>query len=154
MRYSFPNLEPVCFSMSSSHCCFLSCIQSSQEAGQVARCSHLLRNSPQSVAIRTLTGVSRVSKAEVGATECPHHRTCALEPRVAAAAVRKATATRSPHTMTKGQPCSPQSEKSLCSKEDPTQSNKRVKNQRRAKWTFHVPGEKDSVFPRCQFFST
>ena len=33
--YSFPDLEPVCCSMSSSNCCFLTCIQISQEAGQV-----------------------------------------------------------------------------------------------------------------------
>ena len=33
--YSFPSLEPVCCSMSSSNCCFLNCIQVSQEAGQV-----------------------------------------------------------------------------------------------------------------------
>ena len=29
---SFPDLEPVCYSMSSSNCCFLTCIQVSQEA--------------------------------------------------------------------------------------------------------------------------
>ena len=34
--YSFPDLEPVCCSMSSSNCCFLTWIQVSQEAGQVA----------------------------------------------------------------------------------------------------------------------
>ena len=33
--YSFPNLEPVCCFMSSSNCCFLTCIQISQEAGKV-----------------------------------------------------------------------------------------------------------------------
>ena len=42
--YSFPNLEPVCCSMSSSNCCFLTCIQVSQEAGQVVWYSHLLQN--------------------------------------------------------------------------------------------------------------
>ena len=31
--YSFPNLEPVSCSMSSSNCCYLTCIQVSQEAG-------------------------------------------------------------------------------------------------------------------------
>ena len=36
LTYSFPDLEPVCCSMSSSNCCFLTCIQISQEAGQVA----------------------------------------------------------------------------------------------------------------------
>ena len=39
--YSFPNFEPVCCSMSSSNCCFLTCIQISQEAGQVVWCSQL-----------------------------------------------------------------------------------------------------------------
>ena len=33
--YSFPNLNPYCCSMSSSNCCFLTCIQISQEADQV-----------------------------------------------------------------------------------------------------------------------
>ena len=33
--YSFSYLEPFCCSISSSNCCFLTCIQVSQEAGQV-----------------------------------------------------------------------------------------------------------------------
>ena len=33
--HSFSYLEPVCCSMSSSNCCFMTCIQISQEAGQV-----------------------------------------------------------------------------------------------------------------------
>ena len=37
MTYSFPDLQLVCFSMSSSNCCFLACIQISQEAGQKIR---------------------------------------------------------------------------------------------------------------------
>ena len=36
--YSFPNMEPVCCSISSSNCCFLICIQISQGAGQVIWC--------------------------------------------------------------------------------------------------------------------
>ena len=39
--YSFPDLEPVCCSMFSSNYCFLTCIQVSQEVGQVVRYSHL-----------------------------------------------------------------------------------------------------------------
>ena len=62
--YSFPNLEPVRCSMSSSNCCFLTCIQISQEAGQVVWCSHLLKNFPQSVVIHTVKGFGVVSKAE------------------------------------------------------------------------------------------
>ena len=36
LTYSFSYLEPVCCSMFSSNCCSLTCIQISQEAGQVA----------------------------------------------------------------------------------------------------------------------
>ena len=39
--YSFPYLEPVCCSVSSSNCCFLTCIQVSQKAGEVVWYSHL-----------------------------------------------------------------------------------------------------------------
>ena len=35
LTYSFSYLEPVCCPMSSFNCCFLTCIQISQEAGQV-----------------------------------------------------------------------------------------------------------------------
>ena len=44
--YSFPNLELVYCSMSSSNCCFLTCIQISQEAGQMVWYSHLFKNFP------------------------------------------------------------------------------------------------------------
>ena len=63
--YSFPNLEPVCYSMSSSNCCFLTCIQTSQEAGQVVWYSHLFQNFRQSVMIHTVKGFGVVNKAEV-----------------------------------------------------------------------------------------
>ena len=49
--YSFPDLEPVCYSMSSSNCCFLACIQISQEAGQVVWYSRFLKNFLQFVVI-------------------------------------------------------------------------------------------------------
>ena len=39
--------------MSSSNCCFLTCIQISQEAGQVVWYSHLLKNFPQFVVIHS-----------------------------------------------------------------------------------------------------
>ena len=63
--YSFPNLEPVRCSMSGSNCCFLTCIQISQEAGKVAWYSHLLKNFPQFVVIHTVKGFSVVNEAEV-----------------------------------------------------------------------------------------
>ena len=63
--YSFPDLEPVCFSMSSCNYCFLTCIQISQEAVQVVWYSHLFQNFPQFVVIHTVKGISVVNKAEV-----------------------------------------------------------------------------------------
>ena len=63
--YSFPNLEPVCCSMPSSNCCFLTCIQVSQEAGQVVWYSHLLKNFPQFVVSHTVKGFGVINKADV-----------------------------------------------------------------------------------------
>ena len=63
--YSFLDLEPVCCSMSSSNCCFLTCIQVSQEAGQVVWYSHLLKNFPQFIVIHTVKGFGIVNKAEM-----------------------------------------------------------------------------------------
>ena len=45
--------------MSSSNCCFLTCIQISQEAGQVVWYSHLFQNFPQFIVIHI------VNKAEI-----------------------------------------------------------------------------------------
>ena len=63
--YSFSYLKPVCCSMSSSNCCFLICIQMSQEAGQVVWYSHLFQNFPQFIVIHTVKGLDIVSKAEI-----------------------------------------------------------------------------------------
>ena len=63
--YSFPDLEPVCCSMSSSICCFLTCIQISQEAGQVVWYSHLFKSFPPFVVIHTVKGYGIVNKTEV-----------------------------------------------------------------------------------------
>ena len=46
LMYIFPNSEPVCCSMSGSHCCFLTCIQVSQEAGKEVRYSYIFKNFP------------------------------------------------------------------------------------------------------------
>ena len=51
--------------MSSSNCCFLTCIQISQEASQVVWYSHLFQNFPQFVVIRTFSNFSVVKEAEV-----------------------------------------------------------------------------------------
>ena len=61
--YSFSYLEPVCCSTSSSNCCFLTCIQVSQEANQVDWYAHLLQNFPQFVVIHTVKGFGVVNKA-------------------------------------------------------------------------------------------
>ena len=63
--YSFCYLEPVCCYMSSSNCCFLTCIQIFQEAGQVVWYSHLLKNFPQFVVIYTVKGFGMVNKGEI-----------------------------------------------------------------------------------------
>ena len=63
--YSFPNLEPVCCSMFNCNCCFLTCIQVSQETGKVVWYSHLLKNFPQFVVIHTVKGFGVVNKADV-----------------------------------------------------------------------------------------
>ena len=51
--------------MSSSNCCFLTCIQISQEAGEVAWYSHLCQNCPQFVVTHTVKGFGIVNKAEI-----------------------------------------------------------------------------------------
>ena len=51
--------------MSSSNCCFLTCIQISQEAGQVVWYTHLSQNFPQFIVIHTVKGFGIVNKAEV-----------------------------------------------------------------------------------------
>ena len=65
LMYCFSYLEPVCCSMSSSNCCFLTCIQVSQEAGQVVWYSHHFQNFPQFIVIHTVKGFGIVNKAEI-----------------------------------------------------------------------------------------
>ena len=65
MMHFFSYLEPVYCSMSSSNCCFLTCIQVSQEAGQVVYYSHLFQNFPQFIVIYRGKGFGLVNKAEI-----------------------------------------------------------------------------------------
>ena len=51
--------------MSSSNCCFLTCIQISQEAGQVVWYSHLFQNFPQFNVIHTVKDFGIVNKTEI-----------------------------------------------------------------------------------------
>ena len=52
-------------SMSGSNCCFLICIEISQEAGEVFWYSHLFQSFPQFVVILTVKCFSLVNKAKV-----------------------------------------------------------------------------------------
>ena len=51
--------------MSGFNCCLLTCIQISQEAGQVVWYSYLFQNFPQFVVIHTVKGFGIVNKAEL-----------------------------------------------------------------------------------------
>ena len=51
--------------MSSSNCIFLTCIQVSQEAGQVVLYFHLFQNFPQFIVICTVKGFGIVNEAEI-----------------------------------------------------------------------------------------
>ena len=51
--------------MAGPSCCFLTCIQISQEAGQVVWYSYLFQNFPQFVVIHTVKGFNVVSEAKV-----------------------------------------------------------------------------------------
>ena len=51
--------------MSSSNCCFMTCIQISQEAGQAIWYAHLFQNFPQFTVIHTVKGFGIVNKSKV-----------------------------------------------------------------------------------------
>ena len=65
LTYSFPNLEPVCCSMSSSNCCFLTCTHISREASKAVWYFHHFKNFPQFVVIHTVKGFVIVNKEEI-----------------------------------------------------------------------------------------
>ena len=48
-----------------SNCCFLTCIQISQEAGKVVWYSHLIQNFPQFLMIHTVKGFDIVNETEL-----------------------------------------------------------------------------------------
>ena len=53
--------------MTGSSCCFLTCIQISQEASQVVWYSQHFKNFPQFAVIRTVKGFGVINKGEVDA---------------------------------------------------------------------------------------
>ena len=62
---AFCMMYPVHCFMSNSDCCFLTCIQISQEAGKVVWYSHFFKNFAQFVVIHIVKGFSLTSEAEV-----------------------------------------------------------------------------------------
>ena len=58
-------IDPVHCSVSGSNCCFLICIQVSQETDEVVWYSHLFKNFSQFVVIHTVSIFCIVSEAEV-----------------------------------------------------------------------------------------
>ena len=64
MYFFSPNFEPVFCYMSSSNCCFLTCIQDFQERGKVVCYSYVLKNFLQFAVIHIVKGFSIVNKAE------------------------------------------------------------------------------------------
>ena len=63
--HSFSCFEPVCCSMSSPNCYFLTYVQISQEPGKVVWYYHLFKNFPQFVVIYTDKCFGIINKAEV-----------------------------------------------------------------------------------------
>ena len=51
--------------MFGSNCCFLTCLQISQEVGKLITYSHLFKNFPQFIVIHTVKGIGIVNKAEI-----------------------------------------------------------------------------------------
>ena len=64
LRTPFPVWNQSVFHVGSK-CCFLTCIQVSQETGQVVWYSHLFKNFPQFVVLHTVEGFGIVNKVEV-----------------------------------------------------------------------------------------
>ena len=63
--YPFPNFKPVHCFMVDSNSCFLTCIQTPQEADKVVWYFLLFKNFAQFVASHTVKGFSIVSEAEL-----------------------------------------------------------------------------------------
>ena len=61
----FLNLEPISCSIQCTNCCFLTCIQVSQEISKMVWYSHLFKSFPQLVMIHRVKGFSIVDETEV-----------------------------------------------------------------------------------------
>ena len=96
MIYSFINLEPVCCSTSSSNCCFLTCIQVSQEAGQVVWYSHLFQNVPVCCDPQSQASASSVKEKWVFFWRSPAFSMVRWQPEPVSAALPRALSHSSP----------------------------------------------------------
>ena len=65
LSYSFLNLKPISCSIQGFNCCFLTCIQVSQETGKMVWYSHLSESFPQFVMICTVKGFHVVNETEI-----------------------------------------------------------------------------------------
>ena len=65
LSWSFLYFEPVHCPMSYSNCCFLTCIQVSQETGKVVWYSHLFKNSLQFIVAPRVKVFSAVNETEL-----------------------------------------------------------------------------------------
>ena len=63
--YFFSSLGPVCCFLSHYHCCFLICLQISQETSKVVWYSHFFKNFPWCAVIHRVKGFGIVSKSEI-----------------------------------------------------------------------------------------
>ena len=63
--FSFLNLEPIDCSIQGSNCCFLTCIQASQETGKMICYSHFFKSFPQFITIHIVKGFGIVNETEV-----------------------------------------------------------------------------------------
>ena len=59
------------FSIQVSNCCFLTCIQVSQETGKMVWYSHLSKSFPQFVMIHTVKGFSVINETDKCFSEIP-----------------------------------------------------------------------------------
>ena len=64
LSYSFLNLDPISCSIQGSNCCFLTCIQVSQEIGKMVCYSHLFKSFPQFM-IHTIWSVGVVDEPQI-----------------------------------------------------------------------------------------
>ena len=63
--FSFLNLEPINCSIQGSNCCFLTCIQASQETGKMICYSHFFKSFPQFIMIHTVKGFGTANEIVV-----------------------------------------------------------------------------------------